>query len=150
MFSSSSFVCFAAISSASSPASGILQGLISIYERRGLRGFYNGMGASFVRAVPCALINYTLTRKFENVFSSMESWGLAEMRFSLPAVNLTLNNMFQGRYQEHGLLLLWTEWKWLDSENTAKVKSPRCELSFYTAFNASAAFFSQVNVFPSH
>ncbi|XP_060940230.1 solute carrier family 25 member 24, like [Limanda limanda] len=62
-----------ALSSASSPASGILRGLIGIYERHGLRGYYNGMGASFVRAVPCALINYTLTRKFENVFSSMES-----------------------------------------------------------------------------
>nr|XP_019956624.1 PREDICTED: calcium-binding mitochondrial carrier protein SCaMC-2-like isoform X2 [Paralichthys olivaceus] len=62
-----------AFRSDSRPASGILQGLIDIYERRGLRGYYNGMGASFVRAVPCALINYTLTRKFENVFSSMES-----------------------------------------------------------------------------
>ncbi|CAB1413452.1 unnamed protein product [Pleuronectes platessa] len=62
-----------ALSSASSPPSGILRGLIGIYERQGLRGYYNGMGASFVRAVPCALINYTLTRKFENVFSSMES-----------------------------------------------------------------------------
>lgn len=62
-----------AFSSDSRPASGVLQGLVGIYERRGLRGYYNGMGASFVRAIPCALINYTLTRKFENVFSSMES-----------------------------------------------------------------------------
>uniref|UniRef100_A0A665XB87 Calcium-binding mitochondrial carrier protein SCaMC-1-A-like n=1 Tax=Echeneis naucrates TaxID=173247 RepID=A0A665XB87_ECHNA len=61
-----------AFSSDSRPASGVLQGLIGIYERRGIRGYYNGMGASFVRAVPCALINYTLTRKFENLFSSME------------------------------------------------------------------------------
>ncbi|XP_061587783.1 solute carrier family 25 member 24, like [Cololabis saira] len=53
-------------------ASGILPGLIGIYERNGFKGFYNGMGASFVRAVPCALINYTLTRKFEDLFSSME------------------------------------------------------------------------------
>uniref|UniRef100_A0A3B4WPL6 Solute carrier family 25 member 24, like n=1 Tax=Seriola lalandi dorsalis TaxID=1841481 RepID=A0A3B4WPL6_SERLL len=62
-----------AFSSDSRPASGVLQGLIGIYERRGIRGYYNGMGASFVRAVPCALINYTLTRKFENLFSSVES-----------------------------------------------------------------------------
>lgn len=67
-------LCFPAFSSDSRPASGVLQGLVGIYERRGLRGYYNGMGASFVRAIPCALINYTLTRKFENVFSSMESW----------------------------------------------------------------------------
>lgn len=66
-------LCFPAFSSDSRPASGVLQGLVGIYERRGLRGYYNGMGASFVRAIPCALINYTLTRKFENVFSSMES-----------------------------------------------------------------------------
>uniref|UniRef100_A0A3Q1GI28 Solute carrier family 25 member 24, like n=1 Tax=Acanthochromis polyacanthus TaxID=80966 RepID=A0A3Q1GI28_9TELE len=57
----------------SRPASGVLPGLIGIYERGGFRGYYNGMGASFVRAIPCALINYTLTRKFENVFSSMKS-----------------------------------------------------------------------------
>lgn len=64
---------FPAFSSDSRPASGVLQGLTRIYERRGFRGFYNGMGASFVRAIPCALINYTLTRKFEDMFSSMES-----------------------------------------------------------------------------
>ncbi|KAL6104109.1 uncharacterized protein ACO6RY_13908 [Pungitius sinensis] len=55
----------------SRPASGVLDGLVGIYERRGIRGFYNGMGASFVRAIPCALINYTLTRKFENLVSSI-------------------------------------------------------------------------------
>uniref|UniRef100_A0A673BMV8 Solute carrier family 25 member 24, like n=1 Tax=Sphaeramia orbicularis TaxID=375764 RepID=A0A673BMV8_9TELE len=53
--------------------SSVLQGLIGIYENHGFRGYYSGMGASFVRAIPCALINYTLTRKFENVFSSVES-----------------------------------------------------------------------------
>lgn len=73
--------CFAAFSSDSHPASGVLQGLIGIYERRGIRGYYNGMGASFVRAIPCALINYTLTRKFENLVSSTESWDLAERVF---------------------------------------------------------------------
>ncbi|XP_057713778.1 solute carrier family 25 member 24, like [Corythoichthys intestinalis] len=51
-------------------SSGLLQGLIGIYERHGLRGYYNGMGASFVRAVPCALMNFTLCRMFENLFSS--------------------------------------------------------------------------------
>lgn len=70
--------CFAAFSSDSRPASGVLQGLIGIYERRGIRGYYNGMGASFVRAIPCALINYTLTRQFENLVSSTESWDLEE------------------------------------------------------------------------
>ncbi|XP_035489381.1 solute carrier family 25 member 24, like isoform X3 [Scophthalmus maximus] len=59
-----------AFSSESRPASGVFEGLIGIYERRGLRGYYNGMGASFVRAVPCALINYTLTRTFENLLES--------------------------------------------------------------------------------
>ncbi|XP_042370252.1 calcium-binding mitochondrial carrier protein SCaMC-3-like, partial [Plectropomus leopardus] len=58
-----------AFSSDSRPASGVLQGLRGIYETCGIRGFYNGMGASFVRAIPCALINYTLTRKFENLVS---------------------------------------------------------------------------------
>uniref|UniRef100_A0A8C3B1X4 Solute carrier family 25 member 24, like n=1 Tax=Cyclopterus lumpus TaxID=8103 RepID=A0A8C3B1X4_CYCLU len=53
-------------------ASGVLQGLRGIYEKRGIKGYYNGMGASFVRAIPCALINYTLTRKFETLVSSME------------------------------------------------------------------------------
>ncbi|KAM7379676.1 hypothetical protein PAMP_005210 [Pampus punctatissimus] len=62
-----------AFGSDSRPTSGVLQGLLGIYERHGIRGYYNGMGASFVRAIPCALINYTLTRKFENLFSSMES-----------------------------------------------------------------------------
>ncbi|XP_070701818.1 solute carrier family 25 member 24, like [Pempheris klunzingeri] len=62
-----------AFSTDSRPASGVLQGLVGIYDRRGIRGYYNGMGASFVRAIPCALINYTLTRKFENLFSSSES-----------------------------------------------------------------------------
>uniref|UniRef100_A0A3P9PX46 Solute carrier family 25 member 24, like n=1 Tax=Poecilia reticulata TaxID=8081 RepID=A0A3P9PX46_POERE len=57
----------------SRPASGVLSGLTGIYERNGFRGYYNGMGASFVRAIPCALINYSLTKKFENMFSSMES-----------------------------------------------------------------------------
>uniref|UniRef100_A0A3P8X151 Solute carrier family 25 member 24, like n=1 Tax=Cynoglossus semilaevis TaxID=244447 RepID=A0A3P8X151_CYNSE len=54
-------------------ASGVFQGLIRIYQRRGIKGYYNGMGTSFVRAVPCALINYTLTRKFEDLFSTLES-----------------------------------------------------------------------------
>ncbi|XP_024922140.1 solute carrier family 25 member 24, like [Cynoglossus semilaevis] len=62
-----------AISSNSPPASGVFQGLIRIYQRRGIKGYYNGMGTSFVRAVPCALINYTLTRKFEDLFSTLES-----------------------------------------------------------------------------
>uniref|UniRef100_A0A3Q2D0W6 Solute carrier family 25 member 24, like n=1 Tax=Cyprinodon variegatus TaxID=28743 RepID=A0A3Q2D0W6_CYPVA len=53
--------------------SGVLSGLTGIYERNGIRGYYSGMGASFVRAIPCALINYSLTRKFENMFSSMGS-----------------------------------------------------------------------------
>ncbi|XP_023190807.1 calcium-binding mitochondrial carrier protein SCaMC-1-A-like isoform X1 [Xiphophorus maculatus] len=57
----------------SHPVSGVLSGLTRIYERSGFRGYYNGMGASFVRAIPCTLINYSLTRKFENMFSSMES-----------------------------------------------------------------------------
>uniref|UniRef100_A0A3Q1J2K6 EF-hand domain-containing protein n=1 Tax=Anabas testudineus TaxID=64144 RepID=A0A3Q1J2K6_ANATE len=61
-----------AFSSDSPQASGVLRALIGIYERRGIRGYYNGMGASFVRAVPCALINYTLTRKIENYLSSIE------------------------------------------------------------------------------
>lgn len=64
---------FPAFSPDSQPASGVLKGLKGIYERCGIRGYYNGMGASFVRAIPCALINYTLARKFEVVFSSVES-----------------------------------------------------------------------------
>ncbi|XP_067109936.1 solute carrier family 25 member 24, like [Osmerus mordax] len=51
-------------------SSSVLQGLIGIYERQGIRGYYNGMGASFVRAVPCALLNYTLTTKLEMLLSS--------------------------------------------------------------------------------
>ncbi|XP_055058770.2 solute carrier family 25 member 24, like [Misgurnus anguillicaudatus] len=47
----------------------VLQGLIGIYETYGVRGFYNGMGVSFVRAVPCALLNYTLTSKFQTLLS---------------------------------------------------------------------------------
>ncbi|XP_013868407.1 solute carrier family 25 member 24, like isoform X2 [Austrofundulus limnaeus] len=62
-----------AFSSESRPASGVLPGLSEIYERNGFRGYYNGMGASFVRAIPCALINYTLTKQFENLFSSIAS-----------------------------------------------------------------------------
>ncbi|XP_015247006.1 PREDICTED: calcium-binding mitochondrial carrier protein SCaMC-1-A-like isoform X2 [Cyprinodon variegatus] len=62
-----------AFSSDSRPVSGVLSGLTGIYERNGIRGYYSGMGASFVRAIPCALINYSLTRKFENMFSSMGS-----------------------------------------------------------------------------
>lgn len=62
-----------AFSSDLRPVSGVFSGLTEIYERNGFRGYYNGMGASFVRAIPCALINYSLTRKFENVFSSIES-----------------------------------------------------------------------------
>lgn len=61
--------CFSAFSQDSRQASGVLQGLLGIYERGGIRGYYNGMGASFVRAIPCALINYTLTRTFEDLVS---------------------------------------------------------------------------------
>uniref|UniRef100_H2LES1 Solute carrier family 25 member 24, like n=1 Tax=Oryzias latipes TaxID=8090 RepID=H2LES1_ORYLA len=50
-----------------SVSSRVLPGLLEIYEQHGLKGYYGGMGASFVRAVPCALINYALTRKFENL-----------------------------------------------------------------------------------
>ncbi|XP_077414140.1 solute carrier family 25 member 24, like [Vanacampus margaritifer] len=59
-------VCFGSHATSSD----VLQGLVGIYERHGLRGYYNGMGASFVRAVPCALMNFTLCRMFENMFSS--------------------------------------------------------------------------------
>ncbi|XP_061835848.1 solute carrier family 25 member 24, like [Nerophis lumbriciformis] len=62
-----------AFSSQSHANSSILQGLLGIYQSHGLRGYYNGMGASFVRAVPCALINFTLTKTFENVFSLAET-----------------------------------------------------------------------------
>jgi hypothetical protein len=54
----------------SHPGSSVLQGFTGIYARHGLRGYYNGMGASFIRAVPCALLNYTLTRKLEVLFDS--------------------------------------------------------------------------------
>ncbi|KAG7264041.1 hypothetical protein CRUP_028743 [Coryphaenoides rupestris] len=54
----------------SHPVSSVLEGFTGIYARHGLRGYYNGMGASFIRAVPCALLNYTLTRKFEVLFDS--------------------------------------------------------------------------------
>ncbi|KAJ3594366.1 hypothetical protein NHX12_003673 [Muraenolepis orangiensis] len=54
----------------SHPISSIYEGFTGIYARHGLRGFYSGMGASFTRAVPCALLNYTLTRKFELLFDS--------------------------------------------------------------------------------
>lgn len=70
---SESCFSFLAFSTVSPPASSVLQGLMGIYERHGFKGYYNGMGASFIRAIPCALINFTLTKKFENVFSSMES-----------------------------------------------------------------------------
>ncbi|XP_036409771.1 solute carrier family 25 member 24, like [Megalops cyprinoides] len=53
-------------------SSSVLQGLMGIYDKHGMRGFYSGMGASFVRAVPCALLNYTLTSKLEMVLSSTE------------------------------------------------------------------------------
>lgn len=68
-----SHVFFSLAFSTSSPSSGVLQGLMGIYERHGFKGYYNGMGASFIRAIPCALINFTLTKQFENMFSSMES-----------------------------------------------------------------------------
>lgn len=74
-YSASSFPAFC---SDSRPAS-VLQRLVGIYEKQGIRGYYNGMGASFIRAIPCALINYTLTRQFENLFSSMESWTWKEV-----------------------------------------------------------------------
>ncbi|KAG9273712.1 calcium-binding mitochondrial carrier protein SCaMC-1-B-like [Astyanax mexicanus] len=51
-------------------SSHIFHGLVGIYEKNGLRGFYSGMGASFVRAVPCALLNYTLISKLEELLST--------------------------------------------------------------------------------
>ncbi|XP_066548330.1 solute carrier family 25 member 24, like [Amia ocellicauda] len=39
------------------------------YVNHGIRGFYSGMGASFARAFPCAIINYTLASKLEVLFS---------------------------------------------------------------------------------
>uniref|UniRef100_A0A8C2PX05 Solute carrier family 25 member 24, like n=1 Tax=Cyprinus carpio TaxID=7962 RepID=A0A8C2PX05_CYPCA len=60
-----------AFCSSSQTPTDALQGLFGIYEKYGVRGFYNGMGASFLRAVPCALLNYTLTSKFETLLSSL-------------------------------------------------------------------------------
>ncbi|XP_016368774.1 calcium-binding mitochondrial carrier protein SCaMC-1-B-like [Sinocyclocheilus rhinocerous] len=60
-----------AFCSSSQKPTDALQGLFGIYEKYGVRGFYNGMGASFLRAVPCALLNYTLTSKFETLLSSV-------------------------------------------------------------------------------
>uniref|UniRef100_A0A8C1LIF3 Solute carrier family 25 member 24, like n=1 Tax=Cyprinus carpio TaxID=7962 RepID=A0A8C1LIF3_CYPCA len=60
-----------AFCSSSQKPTDALQGLFGIYEKYGVRGFYNGMGASFLRAVPCALLNYTLTSKFETLLSSL-------------------------------------------------------------------------------
>eukprot|EP00063_Salmo_salar_P021983 XP_013996818.1 PREDICTED: calcium-binding mitochondrial carrier protein SCaMC-3-like [Salmo salar] len=54
--------------SSTSPTT-FLQGFTGIYERHGIRGYYNGMGASFVRAIPCALLNYTLMKKLDTVLS---------------------------------------------------------------------------------
>ncbi|XP_030631919.1 solute carrier family 25 member 24, like [Chanos chanos] len=58
-----------AFSSASKQTTGVHQGFIRIFEKQGLRGFYNGMGTSFLRAVPCALLNYLLTSKLEQILS---------------------------------------------------------------------------------
>ncbi|XP_029561914.1 solute carrier family 25 member 24, like isoform X1 [Salmo trutta] len=54
--------------SSTSPTT-FLQGFTGIYERHGIRGYYNGMGASFVRAIPCALLNYTLMKNLDTVLS---------------------------------------------------------------------------------
>ncbi|XP_036453008.1 solute carrier family 25 member 24, like [Colossoma macropomum] len=59
-----------AFTSNSQTSTNILQALAGIYEKSGVRGFYSGMGASFVRAVPCALLNYTLISKLEELLSS--------------------------------------------------------------------------------
>ncbi|XP_070295661.1 solute carrier family 25 member 24, like [Salvelinus sp. IW2-2015] len=59
--------CLTAFSS-TSPTT-FLQGFTGIYERHGLRGYYNGMGTSFIRAIPCALLNYTLMKKLDAMFS---------------------------------------------------------------------------------
>ncbi|XP_066537448.1 solute carrier family 25 member 24, like isoform X2 [Hoplias malabaricus] len=59
-----------AFTSNSQKSTNILHGLLGIYEKSGVRGFYNGMGASFVRAVPCSLLNYTLISKLEELFST--------------------------------------------------------------------------------
>ncbi|KAG9334086.1 hypothetical protein JZ751_009178 [Albula glossodonta] len=52
--------------------SSALQGLTDIYVKHGIRGYYGGLAASFVRAVPCALLNYTLSSKLEMLLSSLE------------------------------------------------------------------------------
>ncbi|KAM9459360.1 solute carrier family 25 member 24, like isoform 4-T4 [Salvelinus alpinus] len=54
--------------SSTSPTT-FLQGFTGIYERHGLRGYYNGMGTSFIRAIPCALLNYALMKKLDTMFS---------------------------------------------------------------------------------
>ncbi|KAL0966968.1 hypothetical protein UPYG_G00302880 [Umbra pygmaea] len=54
--------------SSTSPSS-VVQGFTSIYEKHGIRGYYNGMGASFARAIPCSLLNYTLMKKLETVLN---------------------------------------------------------------------------------
>uniref|UniRef100_A0A4W5P583 Solute carrier family 25 member 24, like n=1 Tax=Hucho hucho TaxID=62062 RepID=A0A4W5P583_9TELE len=59
--------CLTAFSS-TSPTT-FLQGFTGIYERHGIRGYYNGMGTSFVRAIPCALLNYTLMKKLDTMLS---------------------------------------------------------------------------------
>ncbi|XP_076829313.1 solute carrier family 25 member 24, like [Brachyhypopomus gauderio] len=59
-----------AITAGSQTPCGIFPGLLGIYEQQGLRGFYSGMGASFIRAVPCALLNYTLISKLETWLSA--------------------------------------------------------------------------------
>lgn len=135
---------FPAFSSDSRPTSGVLQGLIGIYERQGLRGYYNGMGASFVRAIPCALINYTLTRKFENLFSSTESWDVAERLLSLCAE--LFSGIWSGTQRKPKLWILINAnsvsknnqnplKKWLELQ---RAKFPRhllsCDSTFNTAF----------------
>ncbi|XP_006634834.2 solute carrier family 25 member 24, like isoform X1 [Lepisosteus oculatus] len=56
-----------AISSTTQTSSAV-ETLTSIYRNQGIRGFYSGMGASFARAFPCALLNYTLTSRLEILF----------------------------------------------------------------------------------
>uniref|UniRef100_A0A3P8XRL6 Solute carrier family 25 member 24, like n=1 Tax=Esox lucius TaxID=8010 RepID=A0A3P8XRL6_ESOLU len=51
-----------------SPTS-VLRGFTGIYKRHGLRGYYNGMGASFARAIPCSLLNYSLMKKLETTLT---------------------------------------------------------------------------------
>ncbi|KAI4900608.1 hypothetical protein NFI96_018770 [Prochilodus magdalenae] len=59
-----------ALTTNSQTSTNIFNGLVGIYEKSGVRGFYSGMGASFVRAVPCALLNYTLISKLEELLST--------------------------------------------------------------------------------